>query len=303
MELQQEQQWPKLPYDEFKTTSYLLHRAVQVIGKLKLLTPFEPQWANVILHLTARGLTSGPIYHNNILFNIDLDFINHEVILAASNGKINKFPLESMSVAKFTNTLLALITEFGIEPHINLMPQEVPQPIRLDQDKEIRIYNPELAHAWWKIMLQSYVILQQYHAKFTGKTPPIGLMWGTFDLRDARYNGVAVATSGINSDYIRRNAMNEAQVEAGWWPGDERYPHAAYFSFIHPQSPQIELAEVKPKAAYWEKNLGEFILKYDDVRKSTQPNLDLLDFFESTYQASAHLGNWDTHLVTVGKPN
>jgi hypothetical protein len=159
-----------------------------------------------------------------------------------------------------------------------------------------------LANAWFRILVSSYRVLQRYHARFTGSTPFVGLMWGTFDFRDARYLQTKVKIEGDNAGYIRRNAMDVTQVEAGWWCGDERYPRPAYFSFLYPQPEGIEHAKIKPDKARWENSLGEFILDYDDVRSSKDPESELFAFFESTYACEAAKAGWESELIGTGKP-
>jgi Family of unknown function (DUF5996) len=294
--------WPELPYKEFKPTAYLLHMGMQIIGKLKLATPFEPQWANVALWITSRGLTTGLIPYGLGTFSIDIDLISHHIDCTASWGRSNSFKLAPMSVAKFNETLFNALRHIGVNVTINPKPQEVPDPILFNQDTEQRPYAAQLANAWWRILVSSHRVMQQYHALFTGKTAPIGLMWGTFDLRDARYNGMPVATTGANAGYFRRNSMNEAQVETGWWIGSDAYPRPAYFSFTYPQPEGINQANIMPDAAHWDNVMQEFILDYDAVRSSTDPEKDLLAFLNSTYEAGAVRGGWDKGLIGTGKP-
>ncbi|KTD20804.1 Uncharacterised protein [Legionella lansingensis] len=294
--------WPELPYKDFVPTAYLLHMGMQVIGKLKLTTPFEPQWANVPLWITSRGLTTGPIPYDTGIFSIDIDFIAHIIICTTSWQSMNEFKLHSMSVAEFTQSLFKLLSETGIKIEINLMPQEIASPIPFNKDTKQRTYSTTLANAWWRILVSSYRVMQRYHAKFNGKTPPIGLMWGTFDLRDARYQGVSVPTTGINAEYIRRNAMNETQIETGWWSGSVNYPRPAYYSFTYPQPNGIEQSQIKPAAARWDSSMGLFILDYDDVQKSQNPEEDLYMFLESTYKAGSELAQWEKELVGSGRP-
>ena len=152
--------------------------------------------------------------------------------------------------------------------------------------------------------MSTNLVLMQYHARFFGKTQPIGLMWGTFDIRDVRYkdNEIAVPTSGPNAGYLRRNVMDAALIECGFWPGNAMYTKPAFYSFTFPQPEGIEQAKIQPAAARWDKNMYEFILDYDDLRKSKTPNEDLLAFFESTYAAGAKLAGWDAKLIGTGKP-
>lgn len=293
--------WPELPYEAFNPTAYLLHRCTQLIGKLKLLTPFEPQWSNVPLWVTSRGLTSGPIPYKEGSFTITLDLIAHQIICTTNSGHSSPFPLMPMSVAELTKNLFDTLASLGIHVEINLKPQEVPDPIPFNQDMQSRPYEFILANAWFRIVSSSYRVMQIYHARFTGKTPPIGVMWGTFDLRDVRCNGESTPAPP-NADFITRNAMDVVQIEAGWWHGNQAYPRPAYYQFTYPQPKGIEQTKIQPKAASWNSTMKEFILDYDDVRKAENPDKTLLDFLESTYQVSAELSGWDPKLIGTGKP-
>lgn len=294
--------WPALPYEEFQSTGYLLHMCTQAIGKLKLLTPFEPQWANVALWVTTRGLTTGPIPYEAKTFSVVMDLIDHQIICMTSDGLTQEIKLGSMSVAELVKNIFAVLHSMDIKVTVNQKPQEIPDPILFDQDKEIRHYQPELAHAWWQILLNTQKVMQIYHATFLGKTQPIGFMWGTFDLRDARYNCVRVEPTGANTGYLRRNAMNEALIEAGWWSGNAMYPRAAYYSFTYPQPEGIENKTIQPAAARWDAKMGLFILDYDDLRQMKNPAENLVAFLQSTYQAGAELAGWDPKLVGSGEP-
>lgn len=294
--------WPELPYKKFQPTGHLLHMCLQVIGKLKLLTPFEPHWANVALWVTSRGLTTGLIPYKSGAFAIDIDFITHQILCTTTWGAVSGLELGPMSVAKFYHDFFDALRDIGVELTINPKPQEIPNPIPFDQDTESRPYESTLANAWWRILVSSQLVLERYRGRFHGETPPIGFMWGTFDLRDARYNGVKIPVDP-KMDFIRRNAMDEKQSEAGWWSGNDGYPNPAYFSFIFPEPKGIENAKIQPSAAQWDNKLKLFRLDYDDVRKSKNPEKDLFDFFESTYQAGAKLAGWDPNLVIDGKPH
>ncbi len=293
--------WPALPYQAFQSTAHLIHMGAQVIGKLKLQTPFESHWNNVPLWLTSCGLTTGPIPYQSGTFSIDMDFISHKIIGTSSWGAAGEFSLRSMSVAKLTEKIFKLLHRLQISLNINMMPQEIANPIAFDKDTTPREYNKSLANAWWRILLSSYRVLQSYHAHFSGITPAIGFMWGTFDLRDVRFNGIAVPADGM--DYIRRNAMDEAQIEMGWWHGTDAYPHPAYYSFTYPKPDNIENVRIQPEKAHWDDSMGEFLLDYDVIRRSKNPEKDLFAFFESTYQVGAAKAHWDSKFTTSGRPN
>lgn len=296
------QPWPELPYEAFAPTMHLLHMGLQMVGKLTLLKPFEPQWANVALGLTSTGLTTGAIPWAGGTFTIDTDFSDHQVGVTTSWGAREGFTLEPMSVAGWHDRFFAALARAGVAASINEKPQEVPDPVPFPQDTAPRPYDHGLVEAWFQILHSSGTVMQRYRSCFSAKTPPTGFMWGTFDLRDVRLGGTMVPTTGANSAYIRRNAMNEDQVECGWWPGAESYPKPAYYSFTHPQPPGIEAAEPRPAAARWDGGLGEFLLDYDDVRTAGDPAAALLAFLDSTYEAGATKAGWDPAWICSGRP-
>jgi hypothetical protein len=278
-----------------------MHMTAQVLGKLKLATPFEPQWANVPLWVTSRGLVTGPIPDGAGTFSIDVDLIGHVLTVATSWGATAGFALGQSSVADASTRIMAILKETGVEMTIDPMPQEIADPICFDEDTALRPYDKALANAWWRILVSSQRVMQRYRARFEGKTPPIGLMWGTFDLRDARYTGPYLPPSAPNAGYIRRNAMNQAQIECGWWHGGPNYPKPAYYSFTFPQP--TEIAQSALKVGAWNGSMGEFILDYDHVRTARDPEAELSAFLESAYDSGAKLAGWDPALLGSGKPS
>lgn len=295
--------WPEFSYQDFQSTGYLLHMGLQAIGKIKLEnTPFEPHWANVPLWLNVHGMTTGLMFYNHFAFSIDLNLLEHTVICQTTLGSRAQFKIKSMSVAEFVQELFHALQKINVDVAINFLPQEIPNPVPLDEDNQKREYVRELALRFWRILLSTQQVLLQYHARFDGETPPIGFMWGTFDLRDARYNGKAVPTTGVNAGYIRRNAMNEGQVEAGFWPGNAAYAQAAFYSFVYPEPEGIQNIDIEPATAYWNSELQQFILNYNDLQKSKNPDADLLKFYETTYAKGTKLTrDWEKEILS-GEP-
>jgi len=293
--------WPPLSYPDFVATQHLLHMGLQAVGKLKLKEPFAPQWSELPLWLSSRGLTTGPIPYSGGAYEVTVNLISHQVGCASSWGFSGHFDLSSMSVAEFVEQLFGLLRQAGVDLSMNLKPQEVANAIPFDQDTVIRSYDPALANAWWRILLSTQRVMQIFRGRFQGKTQPIGLMWGTLDIRDVRYNGKPAAP-GEKADYIRRNAMNEELIEVGWWSGSAAYPKPAFYSFTYPQPKEIENSRVSPPSSRWESAMGEFLFDYDDLRQSEDPDGDLLSFFESTYHAGAERAGWDPQLVGSGRP-
>jgi len=293
--------WPALPYDEFAPTAYLLHRGLQAVGKLTLMKPFEPEWAHVALELTSRGLTTGLVPIGSEHFTVEVDLVSHEIRCTTTAGQAGRLALGPTSVAQLTGDLLRMLRDLGLDVKLDPRPQEVPHPTPFHEDVEPRPYDRRLAGAWWRILVAAYRVFQRYHARFRGKTQPVGLMWGTFDLRDVRYNGDLPAPEP-GAGYIRRNAMDAALVEAGWWPGSDDYPRPAFYSFTFPQPPALEEARIEPRAARWEASLREFVLDYDDLRASSDAEGDLLAFLETTYRAGATRAGWPATLEGSGVP-
>jgi len=294
--------WPALPYEEFAGTQYLLHMGLQAIGKLKLREPFQPQWSGLPLWVDARGLTTGPLSHGGGAYEVRADFIEHAIRCNTSAGFHGHFELGPMAVAEFVKRLFELLREAGVDVSINLRPQEVPNPIPFDQDTAQRPYDARLANAWWRILLSTQRVMQISQGRFQGKMQPVGLMWGTLDIRDVRYNGKPSSPGPANADYIRRNAMNAELIEMGWWAGSAAYPRAAFYAFTYPQPAGIENMRINPPSARWDSAMGEFILDYDDLRASTDPDGDPLAFFDSTYEAGAACSGWDSTLIGSAKP-
>lgn len=293
--------WPALSSPAFAPTRHLLHMVLQAVGKLKLGEPFQAQWAQVPLWLGARGLTTGAIPYGGGAYEVRVDFISHELHWLTSAGASGRLPLGPASVAALVGAFLDQLRGAGIDAVVNRMPQEVADPIPFDEDKELRPYDRELVEAWWRILLSVQRVMQVFQGRFTGKTQPIGLMWGTLDIRAVFYNGKAASPAG-NAGFIRRNAMNAELVEMGWWSGDASYPKPAFYAFTFPQPPGIESAKVAPSTARWDSGMGEFLLDYDDLRRSGDPDGDLLSFFESTYGAGAGAAGWDAALLGSGRP-
>lgn len=293
-------EWPELFYPEFKITLYLLHRLVQMMGKLKLLAPFEPHWGNVALWPTAQGLTTGPIPYKSDFFSVSLNLLTHQCTFKHSSGKNTSFQVMSGSIKQLFQTFTESLHQLNLNIEINPFPQEIPNAISFLEDETNLYYDPIQATAWWQALMSSYRVLERYHARFNGISPSVGFMWGTFDLRDARYLNVPVDTHKLG--FIERNAMDVKQIEAGWWAGNEIYPRPAYYSFAYPKPNGIENSKIEPKEASWNTQLGEFILDYEVVRQSSDPESMLLEFFNSAYKLGATFSDWDPALINPGKP-
>jgi hypothetical protein len=289
--------WPELPYDAWKDTLDTLHMNLQIVGKVRLaLTPFEPQWANVPLYLTARGLTTSPMQQAGVVFEIDVDLIDHQVLIRTVRGEIHRVALTARPVADFYAELMSKLTALGVVAEFIPSPSEVTDPIRFAEDTVHATYEPEWANRFWRVLSQVDLLLKDHHAHFRGRTTPVHFFWGSFDLALTRFSGrPAVPPPGAG--VIERMSADAEEICAGFWPGHRRYPRAAFFSYTFPKPDGIEQEVIKPDPAAWSTELGEFALPYDDVRKSASPENAILEFFESTYAVGARRGSWDPDLV------
>ena len=285
--------WPQLPYESWKDTLETLHMWTQIIGKVRLtLSPFENHWWNVALYVTARGLTTSPMPYRGSTFEVDFDFIDHNLLIQTSDGTSKTMPLISRSVADFYQEFMTSLRALQIEVTINTLPSEVTNPIHCDQDFVHASYDPEYANRFWRILVQTATVMQRYRSRFIGKSSPVHFFWGGFDLALTFFSGRR-APERSDEDHMQREAMSHEEISCGFWPGDERFPEPAFYSYTSPAPPGLESSSFRPAEAFYDPHLGEFLLRYDDVRKSGSPDQALLDFFQSTYDAGATLAHWD----------
>ncbi len=291
--------WPELPYERLRATLDTLHMYLQIVGKLKLRTPFQPEWSNVALEIGPRGLGTGAIPSGQDSFSIDLDLMGHAVQVTHGDGRAVSFPLRARTVAEFLAVIQNALRALGVDPTLNMVPQEVTDPIPFDADRAHATYEPAAVTAWWRAMSSVSHPLSVFQARFRGRTAPLGFMWGTFDQRVVRFDGRPASLEPWKG-LIRRAAMDAAQYEVGFWHGQDSYPRAALYAFTYPQPPGIESARVGPPGARWDAALGEHLLDWDVVRAASDPAEAILEFAQSTYEAGTRAAGWPPELDLFG---
>lgn len=265
----------------------------QIAGKVKLaLAPPEPEWAHAALYVSARGLTSGPLPCGDRTLGLDFDFIAHEFRVLTSDGGVRAVPLGPGSVATFYLEVTAALRSLGADVPISTMPQEVPDPIPFDEDYVHASYDPAHARRFWQVLSLVDAAFKHHRAPYRGRHTPVQLFWGSFDLAYERFSG-KVAEPPPHANLIMRDAMDAQAIAAGFWPGDSRFPEAAFYCYAYPKPAGIESAAIEPAAAFWSAELGEFILRYEDVRTSASPRETIAQFLASTYAACAQRAGWD----------
>jgi len=278
----------------------------QIAGKIRLtLSPWCNHSWQVTLYVTSRGLTTSPIPHDLRTFRIDFDFVSHRLILQASDGRVGGFPLEPQSVAAFYGRLMEEMEKLDLHVEIHRKPNEVAEPIRFDQDESHRMYDPDHANRFWRILSQSDRVLKEFRGRFIGKCSPVHLFWGALDLAVTRFSGRRAPEhpGGVPNlpDRVTREAYSHEVSSCGFWPGGGPIPYAAFYSYAYPEPAGFSAAAVKPAAAFYSPDLREFILPYDAVRQSDSPDEMLLTFLEATYEAAANLAQWDQKTLESGR--
>ena len=285
--------WPALPFRLWKDTYATLHMWTQIVGKIRLaLTPLINHWWNVPLYVNARGLTSSPIPYPDNPFELRFDFQDHQFVLDLCDGSSKSLPLRSMPVADFYRQVMSMLQSNGIEVKIWRMPVEIPNPIPFDEDTVHGSYDPEYAQRFWRILVSVDQVLTEFRARFIGKCSPVHFFWGSFDLAVTRFSGRRVPERP-GADRVTREAYSHEVSSVGFWPGSGNITDPAFYSYSSPEPSGFRDWQVRPAAARYDPQVGEFILAYDDVRNSASPAATLLDFCQSTYEAAAIRGDWD----------
>lgn len=288
--------WPSLPLESWKDTYATLHMWSQIVGKVRLqLTPLINHWWNVAFYVTPRGLTTSRIPYGARAFEIQFDFLTHQLVLETNDGITKTLPLQPRSVAQFYEEFMTLLRSAGIEVKIWRMPVEIADPIRFDQDRVHASYDAASVDKFWRILLTVNAVFTQFRSRFVGKSSPVHFFWGSFDLAVTRFSGRR-APERPGADAITREAYSHEVSSVGFWPGGGDVKDAAFYSYMAPEPQGFKEASVRPDAASYNQQLGEFLLMYEDVRKAESPTTALLDFCQSTYKAGSELAGWDRSL-------
>jgi len=300
-----EARWPELPLADWQETCTTLQLWTQVVGKIRLvLTPWLNHSWHVALYVTTRGLTTSPIPCGERSFSIDFDFIDHRLVIAVDDGRVRQLDLKPRSVADFHATVMAMLDDLALPVRINQMPNEIAGAVRFSEDEEHASYDAEYAHRFWRVLLAADRVMKQFRTGFIGKASPVHFFWGSFDLAVTRFSGRNAPRhpGGVPNlpDSVAWEAYSHEVSSAGFWPGGGAVPHAAFYSYAYPEPAGFRTAPVQPSEAYFSEALGEFLLPYDAVRLSPDPDAALLSFLRTTYDAAATAGKWDRQALECG---
>jgi hypothetical protein len=289
--------WPELRLAEWKDTYYTLHRWTQIIGKIKLaLTPQVNHWWNATLHVTPNGLTTSAMYYDDRLLQIDFDFISHLLLFETADNPIKTVTLRPCSVAEFYQEVMATLRSLGISITIWTTPVEIQERTPFEHDKKHKSYDPEYVQRFWRILTQTNRVFSKFRSRFIGKDSPVHFFWGAFDLAVTRFSGrTAPAHPGV--PYVARFVMVEAYSHevssCGFWPVGGAISEPAFYAYSYPEPPGFKEYAIQPKEAFYDAQMGEFLLPYDVIRTADSPDDVLMAFLQSSYEAAATCGKWN----------
>jgi hypothetical protein len=290
--------WPPLPLEGWRDTYATLHMWLQIAGKVRLA---QTAWVNhswhTTLYVTARGLTTSPIPHGNTTFEIQFDFIAHELAIVSSDGRLGGFPLAPQSVAQFYRGLMDELRRLSLPVKIYARPSEVADPAPFAEDETHKSYDRDAAGRFWRVLVQADRVFKQFRAPFIGKCSPVHFFWGAPDLAVTRFSGRPAPEhpGGVPGlpDHVAREAYSHEVSSLGFWPGGGPIDYPAFYSYAYPEPAGFPGAAVMPAGAFYSQDLREFLLPYDIVRNAPSPDEALLSFARTTYEAAADLGKWD----------
>lgn len=294
--------WPPLPQSEWSDTCATLQMWIQIVGKIRLaLTPPINHTWNVTLYSTVRGLTTSPMACGNRFLQIDFDFLDHTLCFEMNTGENSTIALQPMCVSTFYHQVKDALAGLGADIHIWPRPVEVLDPIPFEQDNVHCSYDPVYAQRFWRILLESTRVFGLFRSRFQGKVSPIHLFWGALDLACTRFSGRTApehkSMPGL-PDRVTRDAYSHEVSSCGFWPGAPGVD-AMFYSYAYPEPPGYADYPIAPALAAYSKDFGEFVLPYEAMRTSADPDRSLLEFLQSTYEAAANLGKWDRAALEV----
>jgi hypothetical protein len=290
--------WPTLPVNDWRDTCETLHMWTQIVGKTRLaLAPMENHWWQVPLYVTPRGLTTSAIPNGERTFAVEFDFIDHHLNVRTNDGATRTLPLVPQAVADFYATYIALLHALDLEFRIHPVPVEVETAIPFAEDRQHTSYDPDAAHRFWQLLVQSDRVLKRFRGRFMGKASPVHFFWGSFDLAATRFSGRLAPRHPGGApncpDYVMVEAYSRECSSCGFWPGGDAIAEPAFYAYAYPEPAGYADHGVRPGGAFYNRDLREFILPYEVVRTAGAPDEALLEFAQSTYEAAADLAGWN----------
>jgi len=294
--------WPILKFDDLKDTLTTVQLWTQIVGKIRLVkTPWLNHSWHVTLYVSPTGLTTGSIPYEKGVFRIDFDFIKHQLLITCSSGNREQIDLYPRTVASFYNEIFGKLALMGIEAKIYAKPNELEPAIPFAQDEIHFQYDKEQINKYWQALIKIDAVFTRFRARFSGKCSPVHLFWGAFDLAVTRFSGrrAPLHQGGMPNMplIVMQEAYSHEVSSCGFWAGSPDFPFPVFYAYCYPTPESFGEQPVKPQAAFYSKEMGEFLLKYEDVVNADDPESFLAEFLQTTYEAAANTGNWDRNAL------
>jgi hypothetical protein len=250
------------------------------------------------LYLTPRGLGTSAVPTGERSFDIEFDFVDHALVIRVSDGSTRSIPLRQMPVADFYHEYIGVLASLGIDANIYPIPMEMGDALRFDEDRVHASYDRDAVNRCWRILTQADRLFKVARGPFLGKSSPSHFWWGAFDLSCTKFSGRRAPKhpGGVPNcpDFVQIEAYSHECMSVGWWPGSAGgLEEPAFYAYVYPEPPGCPEAPIRPPEAGYNLSMREWILPYDAVRKSSDPDSMILDFCQSTYEAAANLASWD----------
>ncbi|GAA3718310.1 DUF5996 family protein [Gordonia hankookensis] len=292
--------WPSIPVADWADTRDTVQLMTQIVGKVRMAnTPLMSHWWNVVLYVSARGLTTGVIPHGHRGFQMEFDFIDHRLVVTTTSGDSRSAPLTARPIADFYADVMSVLDELGLSTDIWSMPVEIPDAVPFDIDREHVAYDADAAHRFWQALVQMNRVFDVFRSRYTGKVSPTHFFWGACDLAVTRFSGRPAPKHPGGAPNCGPHVMWEAYSHevssAGYWPGPDG--EGNFYSYAYPEPAGYRTATVSPSGARFDENLGEFVLPYTAVREAADPDATLLEFLQSTYEVAADRAGWDRQAL------
>ena len=300
--MKNEDNWPVLNFAEMQDTIETLHQWIQIVGKVRLKTmPWQNHSWHTTLYITPSGYSTNAISYEGRIFQIDFDFKKHQLLIQCSNAETLSMNLKPRTVANFYNELFEKLASIGISVRIYAKPNEIDPAIPFSENVLNKSYDPDAANALWRTMVKVNAVFNEFRSEFIGKASPVHLFWGAFDLAVTRFSGNAAPLHQGGMPNMPLEVMQEAYSQevcsAGFWPGSRDFPVPVFYAYAYPGDESFAKQNVLPKEAFYSSEMGEFILKYEDVQNSENPEKKLFEFLRTTYIAAANTSQWDRHKL------
>ncbi len=290
--------WPKLNFTELQDTLETLHQWIQIVGKIRLRTmPWQNHSWHTTLYVSSQGFSTQAIPYNGSIFQIDFDFKQHKLFIQSSEAETLSIALRPRTVSDFYHELFDKLAIIGIDVKIYGSPNEMEPAIPFAENMENKSYDPKAATTIWQAMLKTNEVFNNFRSEFIGKCSPVHLFWGAFDLAVTRFSGNSAPLYQGNMPNMPMEVMQEAYSQevssAGFWLGSKDSPMPVFYAYAYPSDTRFSKQEVQPTEAFYSPEMGEFLLKYEDVQKSNNPEKTLYDFLQTTYEAAVNTSNWN----------